>query len=73
MDGELGLEFPNPPLGRGQLFPLRGAQPWRETAIDLVLAAPDLDDLLADPKVPGDLTHLAPGIDQVHDAPAKLC
>jgi hypothetical protein len=45
----------------------------RETAIDLVLAAPDLDDLLADPKVPGDLTHLAPGIDQVHDAPAKLC
>ena len=42
MDGQLGLELPDAPLGRGQLVSLRGAQAWRQAAVDLILTSPEM-------------------------------
>jgi hypothetical protein len=60
VDGKLGLELRDPTLGRGKLFPLRGTQPRRETAIDVVPMSPDIDDLLTDPEIPGDIATFRP-------------
>jgi hypothetical protein len=73
MDGQLSLELPDAPLGRGQLVPLWGAQAWRQAAIDLILPPPEVDGLITDPEIPGHIRDLAPGHDQVHDPPPELC
>ena len=53
MDLELRLELADPPLGGCQLGPLRGRQAGNEAPVDLLLMAPEIDGLAADPQVAG--------------------
>jgi hypothetical protein len=48
---ELRLQLPDPLAGRGELLTLPGSQAGDEAAIDLVLTAPGVDRLVADPEV----------------------
>lgn len=72
MDLELGLEFADPPLGRCQLGPLDRGQAGDEAAVDLLLVAPQVDRLAADPEVAGQVGRPPTGRQQVERASTEL-
>jgi len=72
VDLKLGLELADPALGRGQLLALKGRQPGDEPPVNLLLAAPGVDRLIADPEIAGNIGDFAPGLDEVNDAAPEL-
>src|SRR5687768_18177976 len=72
MHRQLRFQLADPPLGRGELRLLQRAQPGFEPAVDLLLAAPAIDRLLADAQVARHVRHLPPGGQQVDHPPSKL-
>src|ERR1035437_8911929 len=72
VDLELGLEFADPPLGGGQLVALDRRQPGDEPSVNLLLAPPGVDRLIADTEIAGNIGDLAPGLNEIHDATPKL-
>ena len=53
MDGQFGLEFADPPLGRRELLAFRRSQARDEPSVDLFLPPPGVDRLIADTEVAG--------------------
>jgi hypothetical protein len=64
VDGDLGLELGDAPTGRGQVGVLAAGPAGQLPGVDQMLTAPDIDRLLADGQVGGDLSY-RPSSDQV--------
>jgi hypothetical protein len=72
MHRQLRLELPDPLARRDQLSLLRRGQTHLEPTVDAVLAPPRVDRLVADPQIVGDLSDLAPSLDQIEHTTPKL-
>jgi hypothetical protein len=72
MDRHLGLEFGDPPAGGEQLGVLAAGRPGQLTGVDELLAAPDVDRLLADVQISGELGDPTSGRDQIQTLPRNL-
>jgi hypothetical protein len=72
MDGDLGLELADAPLGRRQLSSLGRTHARDLPSIDLLLPSPDVDRLGADAQVTGEIRRLAAGDQQIEYATTEL-
>jgi hypothetical protein len=72
MDGQFGLEFADPPLGRRKFLTLCGSQTGDETSVDGFLPSPGVDRLIADPEITSEIDNLAPGIEEIDDSTSEL-
>jgi hypothetical protein len=71
VNGQLGLQLGNAPLGGRQLRLLSAGRPGNKPLVNAVLAPPGIDRLLADPQTPGDVSDPAPGLNKIKDLSAE--
>jgi hypothetical protein len=72
MDGNFGFELGDAPTGRDQFGVLAAGPAGQLPGIDQMLTAPDIDRLLADGQVDGDLSTRATRGDEIKDLAAEL-
>jgi hypothetical protein len=65
VDGELGFQLSDAPVGRHQLGTLPGRQSSLEPLVDALLAAPAIHRLIADAEFAGDVTDSSACGDQI--------
>jgi len=72
VDGQLGLEFADAPLGRRKFLTLCGSQTGDEASVDGFLPSPGIDRLIADAQVASEIDDLASGVEEIERSSAKL-
>jgi hypothetical protein len=69
---KVSLQLADPTPRRSQILTLGPAQPWKLTAVDLLLTPPRVDRLVAHLEQPCDLTHRLARHNQIQRPPTEL-
>ena len=72
MDRDFGFQLGDTPASRGQLSVLAAGPAGQLPGVDQMLPAPDIDCLLADSQIGGDLSHRTASCDQIKNLAAEL-
>ncbi len=72
MDLEFSIEFPDAPLGGRELRALGGREAWDESSVDVLLPSSEVDGLIADAQVAGEIGDPPSRGKQIEDASAEL-
>ena len=72
MDQQFSLEFVDAPLGGCEFPPLSGRQARDQSSVDLFLASPGVDRLVADTEVAGEVGDPPPDGEEIEDASSEL-